>query len=188
MEQTGMNIFYVDESPFKAAECLVDRHVVKMILESCQLLSTAHRVLDGKEVVEVYRTSSNKSRKKKVYKLNDAREFQLYQATHVNHPSAVWVRESIENYRWLLKHTYWLLREYSYRYGKIHKCQVFMTYALKPPFSIPTIAATPMPSVMDPVYKISNDPVENYRNYYIHGKSHLHKYTKRSPPDWLTHK
>jgi hypothetical protein len=45
-----MNIFYLDKDPIKAAEYSCDKHVVKMILESAQMLCTAHRVLDGENI------------------------------------------------------------------------------------------------------------------------------------------
>ena len=77
---------------------MVDKHVVKMILESAQLLSTAHRVLDGKLVDGIrVNLDTGKTRKVKAYVLLDARDAVLYSATHVNHPSAVWCRQSVEN-------------------------------------------------------------------------------------------
>ena len=93
-----MNIFYIDESPVQAARWMVDKHVVKMILESAQLLSTAHRVLDGMEVIVV---NPDTNRKGKRWILPDAREGKLYKATHMNHQSAIWCRESIQNYKCL---------------------------------------------------------------------------------------
>ena len=78
-----MNIFYLDRNPVIAAQMMCDKHVVKMILESAQMLSTAHRVLDGDD---------------------RANETGLYKMAHKNHPSTIWVRASSENYRWLWKH------------------------------------------------------------------------------------
>jgi hypothetical protein len=167
-----MNIFYIDKDPVQAAIWMVDRHVVKMILESAQLLSTAHRVLDGEKVG-------------KQYVLADARQEILYKATHVNHPSAIWARESIENYLWLVEHMYGLLDEYTYRYGKKHKCNEIAFHLQSPPFNLKEYDMTPMPCAMDDEYKISTDPVENYRNYYIKGKASLHKWTKREAPVWI---
>ena len=90
-----MNIFYISEDPVQAAQWMVDKHVVKMILESAQLLSTAHRYLDGVEIVGKTKTGRNAKR----WKLSDAREDVLYSGTHIKHPSAAWCRESVENYR-----------------------------------------------------------------------------------------
>ena len=89
-----MNIFFLSENPVQAAEWMVDKHVVKMILESAQLLSTAHRIIDGRETQGKSATGRNVKR----WILNDAREPVLYSATHINHPSAVWCRQSVENY------------------------------------------------------------------------------------------
>ena len=80
-----MNIFYIDKDPVQAAEWMVDKHVVKMILESAQLLCTAHRFLDGTEYVD-----ATSGRRIKRWMLSDARESVLYSATHINHPSAIW--------------------------------------------------------------------------------------------------
>lgn len=90
-----MNIFYLDRDPREAARMQCDRHVVKMILETAQLLSTAHHELDGKSPA--------------------------YKPTHKNHPSAVWVRSSANAYIWAWHHLAELGREYTRRYGKTHK-------------------------------------------------------------------
>lgn len=176
-----MNIFYIDEDPIQAAQWMVDKHVVKMILESAQLLSTAHRILDGVETVD----QSPSGRKKKVWTLRDQRELVMYSATHVNHPSAVWCRTSVENYLWLVEHFAALLDEYTYRYGKQHKCASMLYELQSPPHNLKDYDMTPMPSAMAEEYKISNDPLTNYRNYYKFGKSRMHKWTKRQPPEWI---
>jgi len=178
-----LNIFYIDEDPVQAAQWMVDKHVVKMILESAQLLSTAHRILDGVE----YAGKSKTGRNKKSWVLRDSRELVVYSATHVNHPSAVWCRKSLENYNWLVEHFFALGEEYTFRYGKKHKCLTgdlpFMLQS--PPFALKEYDWTPMPSAMADEYKISNDPLTNYRNYYKIGKSNLHKWSNRQPPEWI---
>jgi len=182
-----VNIFYVDEDPVVAAQSLVDKHVVKMILESAQLLSTAHRVLDG-ELVNGLRIDikTGKSRKCKAWVLPDARENVMYAATHMNHPSAVWCRQSVENYLWLVEHFFGLMNEYIHRYKKIHKCNGELSYMLQsPPLKLKEYDMTPMPSCMADEYIISKDPLTNYRNYYRIGKLKLHKWTNRQPPEWI---
>lgn len=177
-----MNIFFVDSDPVVAAQSLVDKHVVKMILESAQLLSTAHRLLDGEE----FEGKTKTGRKAKRWKLHDARENVIYSATHINHPSAVWCRQSVENYNWLVDHFFALMLEYNYRYNKQHKCYGELSYMLSsPPKNLQNYDWTEMPSCMADEYKISTDPIENYRNYYIRGKSHIHKWTNREQPDWI---
>lgn len=177
-----MNIFYVDKDPAVAARCLVDRHCVKMILESAQLLSTAHRMLDGREIVGQSKTG----RKAKRWVLDDGRDSVLYQATHINHPSAVWARQSVENYNWLADHFFALGDEYTYRYGKKHKCFGELSYMLQsPPKNLTNYEMTKMPSAMADEYKISDDPIVNYRNYYREGKSKMHSWKNRQPPEWI---
>lgn len=179
-----MNIFYLSTSPQECAKFMVDRHVVKMVLESCQLLSTAHRLLDGKEYIG---KSIKTNRNVKRWTLEDQRDAVLYQATHINHPSAVWARTSIENYNWLYEHFFALTNEYTYRYGKKHKCGGDLSFMLSsPPFNLKTYDMTEMPSCMAPEYIVSSDPIENYKNYYRNGKKHLHKWTKRTRPLWMS--
>lgn len=179
-----MNIFYLSHSPVESAQWMVDRHVVKMILESAQLLSTAHRYLDGVEFVGKSKTG----RKKTSWVLKDERETVLYEATHINHPSAVWVRKSVENYLWLVEHFHALGKEYTYRYGKTHKCFTSnLSYMLSsPPNNLREYNMTLMPSAMADEYKIGISPIENYRNYYKNGKKHLHSWKNRQPPDWIS--
>ena len=177
-----MNIFYIDHDPAQAAQWMVDKHVVKMILESAQLLSTAHRLLDGIEV----EGKSATGRKARRWVLADERDPIIYQATHINHPSAVWCRQSVENYNWLVDHFFALMGEYTHRYGKQHKCYGELSYMLQsPPHKLKDWDWTPMPSAMADEYIISEDALTNYRNYYILGKVRMHKWTNRQPPEWI---
>lgn len=180
-----MNIFYVDSDPRIAAQSLVDKHVIKMILESAQLLSTAHRVLDGLEV-QLLLEKNGKTRKKKVWVLDDYRNDVLYNATHLNHPSAIWARQSVENYNWLVEHMFALGDEYTYRYGKRHKTIEKLGYEIQsPPHNLRDWDMTPMPSCMAVEYIISEDPIVNYRNYYKLGKANIHAWKKREAPAWI---
>ena len=177
-----MNIFYIDKDPNQAAMWMVDKHVVKMILESAQLLSTAHRILDGREI----EGKSKSGRKARRWILDDAREGIIYTATHINHPSAVWCRQSVENYNWLADHFFALMAEYTHRYNKQHKCYGELSYMLQsPPKNLKCWDWTLMPSAMAEEYIISDDPLTNYRNYYRIGKLNLHKWTNRQPPEWV---
>lgn len=162
---------------------MVDRHVVKMILESAQLLCTAHRILDGRMIA----AKSKTGRSVKRFVLDDQRDSVLYVATHVNHPSSVWARQSVENYNWLYEHFYALGQEYTYRYERKHKCfEGDMSYMLQsPPHNLRECDMTPMPSAMADEYKISDDPIANYRNYYKLGKTRMHAWKKRNPPEWI---
>jgi hypothetical protein len=177
-----INIFYIDECPIQCAVWMVDKHVVKMILESAQLLSTAHRIVDGVE----YEGKSQSGRKARRWVLPDARENVIYSATHINHPSAVWARTSVSNYNWLVDHFFALISEYNYRYEKHHKCYGDISYMLQsPPHNLRDYDFTPMPSCMDKQYIVSDDPITNYRNYYNKGKSRMFNWKKRNPPPWI---
>lgn len=182
MEKRGVNIFYIDHDPVQAAQWMVDKHVVKMILESAQLLSTAHRLLDGRET----EGKSKTGRKARRWVLDDDRDSVIYQATHINHPSAVWCRQSVENYNWLVDHFFALMNEYTHRYGRKHKCFGDLSYMLaSPPKNLEEWFWTPMPSAMADEYIISDDSLTNYRNYYKLGKIRMHKWTNRQPPEWI---
>lgn len=159
----------------------VDRHVIKMILETAQLLSTAHRILDGTE----YIGKSASGRNAKRWKLDSSVDDVIYQATHIHHPSSVWTRLSSGNYQWLYWHFVGLIDEYYHRYGKVHKCDAMKSVLSNLPKNIKHDAFTQPTPAMDDKYIVINNSLASYRNYYILGKTHLHKYTKRHAPDWL---
>ena len=96
-----MNIFILNNDPIIAAQEQCDKHVVKMIVESGQMLSTAHRMLDG--TVERRPSKSGKTTVN-YYKLNDEREDIMYKAVHFNHPCSIWSREGCCNYTWHYNH------------------------------------------------------------------------------------
>jgi hypothetical protein len=178
-----VNIFYLDHDVTKCAEMHVDKHVVKMILEYAQLLSTAHRVLDGVELNGL----SASGRKKKFWTLGDSRDYTLYKATHIHHPSAIWCRKGIMQYRWLHNLLIELCKEYTYRYGKYHKVERdgLLWKLEKPPKNIHTDVfwSEPTPAMPDDV-KVSGDSIKSYRNYYINNKAHLANWKKRTIPEW----
>jgi hypothetical protein len=180
-----MNIFALDQDPKQAAEWMVDKHIVKMVLESAQLLSTAHRILDGTMYIDASGLARPHGRKVKRWRLPDEREQVLYSATHINHPSAVWCRETSDNYKWLYRHFLALCMEYNYRYGKIHKCMDMCDHLCSYPRYIKLGDLTPVTPAMPDEYKVPNDHVESYRNYYRIAKERMHKWTKREKPAWI---
>ncbi len=153
-----MNIFFLDADTKKCAEYHVDKHVVKMAVESTQILCSA-------------------------YYFTGEAEFSPYKLTHGNHPCCVWARTSLSNWLWLKSLALSLCAEYTYRYGKVHKCEAVIN-SLKTP-ALPDIGFTKVVCAMDEEYIISDDPIVNYRNYYKYGKSHLLNYKGRNPPEWL---
>ena len=177
-----MNIFYLDSNPRTCAAMHNDKHVVKMILEYAQLLSTAHRVLDGTQSVGLSKTGRKQTR----YVLPDDRDSVLYTATHINHPSAVWVRHCEQNYRWLFTLFCELLTEYTHRYGKVHACDRLVTALGRPPKSIDMDKpfTEPTPAMPDD-YKVSGDSVTSYRNYYLNDKVKMSRWTNSPMPNWF---
>jgi len=184
-----MNIFYLDSDPQKCAELHLDKHVVKMIIEYAQLMSTAHRVLDGYQTIEqryVHGSLPARWRNVKVWDHPDkTMHFHLMKASHINHPSAIWTRASHENYMWL--YTMWchLLNEYTYRYEKIHACARLKDMLQVSPKSIPTAAFTEPTPAMPDQYKVKNDSLKSYWNYYIHEKNSFAKWKNRPVPTWF---
>ena len=177
-----MNIFYTNHNPVTCAQDHCSKHSVKMILEYAQLLSTAHRVLDGVQYID---TSSG--RKIKRWKLGNSYENILYKATHINHPSAVWVRKSYENYAWLHSLLVELCKEYTYRYGKIHKCESSglvdkLSYC---PINIPVGVFTEPTPAMPDIYKVNGDSVQSYINYYIGDKQRMFNWKNREIPHFI---
>lgn len=179
-----MNIFDLDQDPIKCARDHNDSHVVKMCTEYAQLMSTAHRILDG----SLWYGKSAKGRKIKRYYLeNDSFNKNLYLACHINHPSNIWLRQSKENYQWLFSMWTHLLEEYTYRYDKHHGAGKLLNFLIWTPANIPTdVGLTPVTPAMGhfPNCIIENNSVESYRNYYWEAKRNLAKWKRRGPPDW----
>jgi len=177
-----MNIFHLDRNTVTCARYHNNSHVIKMVLESCQLLSTAHRVNDGTPFEDRTKTNRRVTR----YMLSEQTyDSMLYHATHINHPCAVWCRNSIENYTWLWSLTNALAKEYSYRYGKTHKCERdgLISMLWVPPAYFPSQGWTEPAQAMPDECKHS-DAVEAYRTYYREKKQHLAHWKNRSVPDW----
>lgn len=178
-----MNIFYLHSDPTTCAEMHVDKHCVKMILETCQLLSTAHRMLDGVEEPGKTKTGRNIRR----WKLPDDRDNVVYTATHINHPSAVWCRQNRENYYWLWCLLKALCTEYTYRYGKVHKCEQDGLVELLKSFPNNLAHGTftePTPAMPDQ-YKVPGNSVQSYHNYYIGEKQRMFSWKQRSVPSFI---
>jgi len=175
-----MNIFYLHPDTKECAQQHLDKHVVKMILEYAQLLSTAHRLLDGTE----YEGKSISGRKAMRWKLDDEREDNLYMASHMKHPSGLWCRQSQDNYWWLYNLWRDLMREYTHRYGKNHVAEKLIPYLSFAPTNIPVTIADPMPQCMPDQYKVQGDSIQAYHNYYIGDKQPFAVWTNRAIPQW----
>lgn len=177
-----MNIFHLDRDPVVAARMMCDKHVVKMIVEYAQLMSTAHRVLDGAPYIAKTKNGRNIKR----WMLPGPAEERLkYKASHVNHPSAIWVRQSAKNYRWIYKHFQELCKEYTHRYGKKHKTDEKLNFMLWfAPKNIDQVTGLTEFAQAMPDYCKREDPVDAYRNYYLNEKRSFAKWTNREKPYW----
>ena len=184
-----MNIFILSSDPVEAAQLQCNKHVVKMIVESAQMLSTAHRMLDGNQL-----SAPSKSGKRmvKAWTLPDAREAVLYKAVHTNHPCTVWTMKSNNNYTWHYAHFIALCDEYTFRYGKIHSTDTLLREILKsPPKNIPVDYKTQFPLAMEsnPECKFPNDPVKSYRMFYQTKQDRFKMaWTNREVPEWFEFK
>jgi hypothetical protein len=159
-----MNIFVLSVNPKEAAEYHCDKHVVKMILETAQLLYCSHWMLNPDGLPPV-----------------------AYKKTHPNHPCSIWIRESIENYQWLSELGIALCNEYTYRYGKRHKTQDHLEwlYTHIPP--LPNVGRTQFRMAMPNEFKCE-DPVLAYHAYYLGAKERMLKFSKRPLPPFVEKK
>lgn len=183
-----MNIFILDKDPIVAAQLQCDKHVVKMIVESAQMLSTAHRMADG--YIETRKSKSGKRNIKYYVHNNSALENHLYKAVHHFHPCTVWTMESNVNYEWHYKHFVALCEEYTYRYGKVHATDTKLRKTLKNvPTKIPhTNIYTPFKLAMADYPEIIaiGCPVKSYQAYYMTKQDRFKMvWSKRDTPEWF---
>lgn len=160
-----MNIFILDSNIKKCAQSHCDQHVVKMILEITQILSTNAHILNL--------------------------PFKPYKPTHQNHPCTKWARKSYYNYNWLSYLGFCLCEEYTFRYKKIHKCESYIRSIFRlnheDTDKFPQYHATNFVLAMPDEYKVYTNPVRSYRNYYIGEKAKFAKYNKgRDAPEWFS--
>jgi hypothetical protein len=186
-----MNLFILSTDPVEAAQMQCDKHVPKMLVESAQMLSTAHRVLDGKLTKRPSKSGKTMVKYWDLYEGADDLEAELlyYKAVHVGHPCTKWSMESDSNYRWHWEHMKALADEYTYRYNKTHKTQREVLWPLQsPPRNIPKGPMTPFKLAMKdfPECIVPGNPVQSYRNFY-QTKQHRFKmvWSKRSTPEWF---
>ena len=159
-----MNIFYLDPNPEIAAQYHCDKHVVKQVLESAQLLCTTHHVVfPGSPWLN-----------------------HMYKPFAPNHPCAKWVRESRDNYEWLYELYICLYNEYFHRFGKIHASYIKLDNYIKvPPYGMIPRGFTQPAIVTSAQFNWMNSPIDSYRAYYAVRKNDMLKYTKRKKPEWI---
>lgn len=152
-----MNVFWLDYDLEINATYYCDQHVVKMITEYAQLLSTCCR-LNGLDCG--------------------------YKVSHVHHPCALWLQESLDNWECLREMAYCVSDEFYHRYSNAHK-SFFVIRDLQAP-DIPRKGITIPPQCMPNIYK-GDDVVTAYRNYYIGDKARFARWTKRPVPSWFNY-
>jgi hypothetical protein len=159
-----MNIFFLDENPKLSAQYHVDKHVVKMILETAQLLCGVHHSINTSSTLQV-----------------------PYKLSHKNHPCAIWARESLSNYLYLCELGLELGKEYTYRYGKKHKSIEVIEWCIVNKPNIIDIGFTKPAMAMPDEFKVDS-VVKSYRNYYMGAKSDLASWKNREKPFWFEEK
>ena len=185
-----MNIFILSLDPIEAAQMQCDKHVPKMLVESGQMLSTTHRVLDGKLTRRPSKSGKTMVKYWDLYEGADDLEAELlyYKAVHVGHPCTKWTMESDENYRWHWEHMKALANEYTYRYGKIHKTERELPWQIQsPPRNIPKGPMTDFKLAMKANPEcMFDDPVKSYRAFYQTKQYRFPMvWTKRPVPEWF---
>jgi hypothetical protein len=167
-----MNIFYLSHKPSRCARWHCDKHVVKMILETAQLLYTAHWVLGTTDFSTAPKTQKGQRGYKSI--------------RNVKHPSAIWARETIDQYMWLCLFGLYLSEEYRHRFGgKTHSCEEHIFWLMMhPPQGLQSGWRQP-PQAMPDEFRRS-DSIAAYRAYYVGAKKNLLHYTKRHAPHWIS--
>lgn len=183
-----MNIFVLDHDPVEAARLQCNKHVGgKMQTESAQMLSTAHRMLDG-FITEGLSKSGKRTVKKYIHP-DEYLEKLLYKAVHFNHPCTKWTMETTSNYDWHYKHWIALCEEYEYRYGKTHLSLTKLKDILaNPPKNIKKGPLTQFPLAMqsNPECMFKDDPVKSYRAFYqTKQKRFKMEWKFREVPEWF---
>lgn len=162
-----MNIFVIDQNQYLCATYHTDTHVVKMPVETAQMLSFAyyHPELWKGEIPDI---------------------LMKFSKSHDNHPCSLWIRESLENFIWTCNLGIQLVKEFRYRFNPIkhQRCLDIFEWCLRNPPNLPSKCLTPFALAMPDNFKVESD-IESYRNLYRYGKSDLHKWTKREKPQWI---
>ena len=184
-----MNIFTTNICPIISAQEMCDKHVVKMIVEYAQLMSTAHRVLDGKEYYD--KTKAGRRIKRWLHP-DKFLEGHLYKASHIKHPSGIWCRSTTGNYKWLYEHFIASCNEYKRRYGRTHLTFTKMVEVFRtPPKNLPKGPRTEFAVAISDNQSCRQipgfdklAPVDKYKQYIIHDKPFA-VWTNRRPPLWF---
>lgn len=154
-----MNIFFLDKDHKKCAEYHVDRHVMKIIIESLQLVAAAYPGVTP------------------------------YKRTYENHPMSLFCRKSLSNFNWILDYCFALCHEYTFRYGKIHKSEAVANWYRNNPPNLPDLGFTEPPRCFGEwkgkIKEVDGNIIEEYREYYVKAKAKLFSWRNREKPYWI---
>jgi hypothetical protein len=192
-----MNLFVLSANPKEAAQAHGDKHVVKMILEACQMLYTAHWTATYTDLLKE-RSAVKISKAHKLLAIppqmatapkRKCAEEPGFRPVHLHHPCTVWIRESLGNYMWAVELALAIAEEYEYRWpGRVHSCKALAEWlkANIPP-GIRKADRAEFAVAMDAEYKVSGDPIASYIKYYKGSKQerNLTVYTRRAAPTFL---
>mgnify|MGYP003146044835 FL=1 len=181
-----MNIFVLDEDPVVAAEYHCDKHVVKMILECGQMLCASHWLHLFKNYYNGPTSDFKRVRdlQQWLYDNTHPVEQPPWKLSHMRHPCTLWTNESLSNYQWHWKLGVGLCKEYTRRYKKIHKCETVIDWLGKnTPRFMEDKGMTPFVICMKEEYKVNDNPIDCYREYYLKDKVRFAKW-KTQPPHW----
>jgi len=170
-----MNIFILDWDVKKNAKYHVDKHVVKMILETAQLLCGVHHMT-------VHDTAHDTAHDTVHEQLSNDQV--PYKLSHKNHPCSIWARESLSNYLYLCELGLALCDEYTSRYGKRHKSEQVILWCIGNRPNIPDKGFTEPAKAMPDEYKVK-DVVQSYRNYYKGAKNGFATWKHGEIPKWF---
>ena len=189
-----MNIFALSQNPVEAARQMLDKHIVKMPTETCQMLHTNELYF---QFIAVHQREPSLKDLKKFHAEIDS---DLMKPAMLNHPSTIWARQSMHNTKWLFEHGRALCEEYTYRYGKVHGTQsrinaIYSHYLQSASWK----KATPVTIAMDDKYRLDEKAysqrnpnwvgwdfvIDSYRHYYLEGKWRFAEWRKNRRPDWF---
>lgn len=182
-----MNIFALSRSPIESAHQMLDKHIVKMPTETCQMLHTNHLFF---AFVELYGYEPSLKELKQYHKDFNSN---LMKPAMLNHPSTIWARKSMHNAKWLYEHGLALCEEFTHRYGKEHgsesRIKDMNNFYIE---SASSEKATPVDIAMFDKYRIPNEMdvhnwdyvIKSYRHYYLQGKWRFAAWRKNRRPEW----
>ena len=186
-----MNIFALSKCPVESAQQMIEKHIVKMPTETCQMLHT--NIL----FMEYVQAHGKEPTLRELKAFNQTWHSDSMKPAMLNHPSTIWARQSRENFMWLYQHGLALCEEYTHRYEKEHgtqkrivDCGLYREFIEN--HNYPLDELTPVSIAMDDMYRIENTfddewefVIQSYRHYYLEGKWRFAEWRKNRRPEWF---